>query len=252
YAALALYGKQTSKNDELIAERRIYPWDGNTVRYKKHTKNQGKIMANFKRGRGDYMGTAGKLNDQGNIPTKVRSYLPNDFGLYNMAGNVSEWVADVYRPLTSTTIRDEEQQDLNPFRGNDFRMLDLDSLGNIQKDSLGRIKYRSVTSEDVLNRENYDKGNEKDYKDGDDTVGVIYEYGVHTLISNKSRVYKGGSWSDRAYWLSPGARRAKDEDRGDKSIGFRCAMSRMGSQDINDQKGNDFGVKPKAVKRRFK
>ncbi|MEP7321025.1 MAG: SUMF1/EgtB/PvdO family nonheme iron enzyme [Saprospiraceae bacterium] len=252
YAALALYGKQTSKNDELIAERRIYPWDGNTVRYKKHTKNQGKIMANFKRGRGDYMGTAGKLNDQGNIPTKVRSYLPNDFGLYNMAGNVSEWVADVYRPMTSTTVRDEEQQDLNPFRGNDFRMLDLDSLGSVQKDSLGRIKYRSVKSDDVMNRENYDRGNEKDYKDGDDTAGVIYEYGVHTLISNKSRVYKGGSWSDRAYWLSPGARRAKDEDRGDKSIGFRCAMSRMGSQDINDQKGNDFGVKPKAVKRRFK
>lgn len=200
------------------------------------------------------MGTAGKLNDQGNIPTGVRAFIPNDYGLYNMAGNVSEWVADVYRPTTSTTVRDEDQQDLNPFRGNDFRMLDLDSTGNIQKDSLGRIKYRSVKSEDASGRENYNTGDVKDYKDGDDTAssGIVYEYGVHTLISNKSRVYKGGSWADRAYWLSPGARRYKDEDRGDKSIGFRCAMSRMGTQDINDQKGNDFGVKPKAVKRRFK
>ncbi|MBK6389733.1 MAG: SUMF1/EgtB/PvdO family nonheme iron enzyme [Saprospiraceae bacterium] len=251
YAALALNGKQVSKNDELIAERRIYPWDGNTVRYKKHTKNQGKMMANFKRGRGDYMGTAGKLNDQGNIPTGVRSYVPNDFGLYNMAGNVNEWVADVFRPLTSTTLRDEEQQDLNPYRGNEFRVIDLDSTGNVQKDSLGRIKYRMVKIEEASQRDNYNRGNVLNYKDGDDTAGAFYDYGVHTLISNKSRVIKGGSWADRAYWLSPGARRSKDEDRGDKTIGFRCAMSRMGSQSMNDQKGNDFGVKPKAVKRRY-
>ena len=251
YAALALNGKQVSKNDELIAERRIYPWDGNTVRYKKHTKNQGKMMANFKRGRGDYMGTAGKLNDQGNIPTGVRSYVPNDFGLYNMAGNVNEWVADVFRPLTSTTLRDEEQQDLNPYRGNEFRVIDLDSTGNVQKDSLGRIKYRMVKIEEASQRDNYNRGNVLNYKDGDDTAGAFYDYGVHTLISNKSRVIKGGSWAHRAYWLSPGARRSKDEDRGDKTIGFRCAMSRMGSQSMNDQKGNDFGVKPKAVKRRY-
>ena len=48
----------------------------------------------------------------------------------------------------------------------------------------------------------------KDYKDGDDTAssGIVYEYGVHTLISTKSRVYRGGRfWTDRAYWLSPGA-----------------------------------------------
>ncbi len=251
YAALALYGKQVSKNDELIAERRIYPWDGNTVRYKRRTKDQGKIMANFKRGRGDYMGTAGKLNDQGNIPTNVRSYLPNDFGLYNMGGNVSEWVADVYRPLTSTTLRDEEEQDLNPFRGNEFRVIDLDSTGNVQKDSLGRIKYRSVQLDETTGRENYNRGNVTDYRDGDDTSGAFYDYGVHTLISNRSRVVKGGSWADRAFWLSPGARRFKDEDKGDKTIGFRCAMSRMGAQSMNDQKGLDFTVKSKAVKRRY-
>ena len=168
-----------------------------------------------------------------------------------MAGNVNEWVADVFRPLTSTTLRDEEQQDLNPYRGNEFRVIDLDSTGNVQKDSLGRIKYRMVKIEEASQRDNYNRGNVLNYKDGDDTAGAFYDYGVHTLISNKSRVIKGGSWADRAYWLSPGARRSKDEDRGDKTIGFRCAMSRMGSQSMNDQKGNDFGVKPKAVKRRY-
>ena len=54
-------------------------------------------MANFKRGRGDNMGVAGNLNDNADITAPVRSYWPNDYGLYNMAGNVSEWVMDVYR-----------------------------------------------------------------------------------------------------------------------------------------------------------
>ena len=64
YAALALVGNQASSKDELITDRRIYPWKGNTVRYERRDKSQGAILANFKRGRGDYMGMAGKLNDK--------------------------------------------------------------------------------------------------------------------------------------------------------------------------------------------
>jgi formylglycine-generating enzyme required for sulfatase activity len=59
-----------------------------------------------------------------------------------------------------------------------------------------------------------------------------------TLISDKSRVYKGGSWADRAYWLSPGNRRFLDEDKGSAMIGFRCAMDRVGSSRPNSKKGN--------------
>lgn len=47
-----------------------------------------------------------------------------------MAGNVNEWVADLFRPLTSTTLRDVENHDLNPFRGNEFKELVLDESGN--------------------------------------------------------------------------------------------------------------------------
>ena len=57
-------------------------------------------MANFKRGDGDNMGTGGYLNDKADITAPVRSYVPNDFGLYNMAGNVNEWTYDVYRKLS--------------------------------------------------------------------------------------------------------------------------------------------------------
>ena len=41
----------------------------------------------------------------------------------------------------------------------------------------------------------------------DDDEAVEYNYGKTSLVSKKSRVIKGGSWSDRLFWLSPGARR---------------------------------------------
>src|SRR5690606_37422286 len=49
-----------------------------------------------------------------------------------------------------------------------------------------------------------------------------------TLVSDKSRVYKGGSWKDRAYWLASSTRRFLDEDKATDAIGFRCAMDRVG------------------------
>jgi len=94
YAALALQGKQSSSKDELITDRRYFPWDGNTAIYKTRNGQQGQKLANFKRGRGDYMGMAGRLNDAASTPGPVDAYYPNDFGLFNMAGNVSEWTED--------------------------------------------------------------------------------------------------------------------------------------------------------------
>lgn len=253
YAALALQGNMESTKDELISDRKIYPWNGNTARYQKRNKAQGKILANFKRGRGDYMGVAGRLNDNAHIPGPVRSYIPNDFGLYNMAGNVSEWVEDVYRPLTSQTLRDAENHDLNPFRGNRFKEKILDEEGApVEKDSLGRLRYRYIDSTDVGNRDNYASGDVRDYYDGD-IDEVDYEYGVHTLINDESRVIKGGSWADRLFWLSPGTRRFKNEQQADRSLGFRCAMTRVGGPAGNeDAGGNLFNEKGRKVKRKYK
>lgn len=253
YAALALIGNQTSEQDERISDRRIYPWNGNTVRYQKRNKYQGEILANFRRSGGDYMGMAGKLNDNAHIPSAVRTYLPNDFGLYNMAGNVSEWVADVYRPLTSEDLRDVENHDLNPFRGNDFQALVLDENGKpVEKDSLGRLKYRDVEDDEVANRDNYKRGKVLDYLDGDKESEVVYEYGKSTLISDDARVIKGGSWSDRAYYLSPGTRRFMNKDKSSRKVGFRCAMTRTGGPTGNeDTAGNKFKTKGKKTKRRY-
>ena len=55
-----------------------------------------------------------------------------------------------------------------------------------------------------------------------------------SLINNEVRVYKGGSWRDRDYWLDPAQRRYFPQDMATDYIGFRCAMSRVGSK---SQKG---------------
>jgi len=240
YAALALIGA-TVEGTEQVTERRIYTWDGASVRSEKHGKGQGEILANFMRGRGDMMGVAGALNDNAEITAPVTAYLPNDFGLYNMSGNVSEWTLDVYRPMST-----QDMDDFNPYRGNIFQTMDMDEENKPQRDSLGRIKYREYTQDEIGNRTNYRKSNVINYADGDEESGYTYETNMTTLISDKSRVIKGGSWRDRAYWLSPGTRRYMDEDQASSTVGFRCAMIRIGTPD-----GNTFKA-PKNTKAKAK
>jgi formylglycine-generating enzyme len=244
FAAYALRG---NTYDERIYERRIYPWDGHNVR-NSSDKYRGEMMANFVRGRGDLMGVAGSLNDNGSITVDVKSYWPNDYGLYCMAGNVNEWVQDVYRPLSN-----EDVDEFNPFRGNVYTDLRRDANGAVvQKDRLGRLIIDTVKDADVANRYNYRKGDYRNYKDGDipssipltgewtatedNTKGSQRMYAQDTqnndfvtLINDNARVYKGGSWKDRAYWLNPSTRRFLDQEGSRDDIGFRCAMIRVGS-----------------------
>jgi len=101
---------------------------------------------------------------------------------------------------------------------------------------------------------NYQRGDVINYLDGDTESEVFYNYGISSLVSDKARVIKGGGWTDRAYWLAPGSRRFLDEDRASRSLGFRCAMTRVGSPPGNAQKGgNNFPKKyKKKVKRKYK
>ncbi len=230
YAALAQIGNTIY---ERVTDRKQYPWNGHIVR-NKDEKYKGQMMANYKRGRGDNMGTAGFLNDNADIPAPVHSYWPNDFGLYCMAGNVNEWVMDVYRPLSP-----EDKSDFNPYRGNVFQTQQRDEEGAInEKDSLGRVPMRQVTPEESADRRNYTKADNINFLDADESEYIKYDYGISSLINDKARIYKGGSWKDRAYFMSPGARRFTDENQSTNDIGFRCAMVRVGSP-------TGLGSKPK-------
>ncbi len=336
FAAYALIGNTI---DELQTNRRLYPWNGHWVRMSPQIdpKRQGDFLANFVRGRGDYMGVAGRLNDNADITAPVYSYWPNDYGLYNMGGNVSEWVMDTYRPLTS-----EDADEFNPYRGNVFRTKVLNSEGSIEDkydlviydvdgvkyyltelkkkqagralpdeaklvddvetlvdqaidlekqrkkdeanqkvqdavdlikgtdvaiapmmlkgisdyvdDTPGDLRWRDVTQEENIDRRNYRDADNIDFQDGDITSSIYYDQpdyeaddgsGVtrapmyqagkegpvepSTLINDRAKVYKGGSWRDRAFWMNPGTRRYLDERQSTATIGFRCAMVRVGS-----------------------
>lgn len=250
YAAQGSIGNSQYEN---IDEKRIYSWNDLTVRMTHgKEKDRGKIMANFKRDKGDQGGIASQLNDAGFITTPVDSYWPNDYGLYNMAGNVSEWVMDVYRPLSL-----EDMDDFNSFRGNVYMKYKVDQYGELEtKDSLGRIQFVAVTDEENVNRRNYKTSDNIGYKDAKtyNNDEQMYDYGITTLINDKARVYKGGSWNDRAYWMSPGTRRWLDENLSTSTIGFRCAMIRVGSPIGNSKKRNkslpSSGIGKKSKRRR--
>ena len=237
YAALALAGNTEYEN---IADGRIYPWNGLGVRSPKK-RTQGMILANFKRGEGDNMGTGGYLNDKADITGPVRNYTPNDFGLYNMAGNVNEWTADVYRKLSF-----EDFSDFNPFRGNEFvnkRLSDREK-GLYAKDKYGRPikdpaksgkkqKWSEMQS-DVVTVDSSSlagKPYKPDFRGHLDTVNTSL-YGTTTLVNDRSRVYKGGSWNDRAYWLNPATRRFMQQDETSAEMGFRSAMTLVGAPEI--------------------
>lgn len=72
-----------------------YPWGGPYIKNAK-----GCLLANFKPGRGNY------TDDGGAYTVNVRSYFPNDYGLYNMAGNVAEWTLSAYDESASTFVHD--------------------------------------------------------------------------------------------------------------------------------------------------
>ncbi len=150
YAALALIG---NSHEDYVRENKIYPWNRHSVR-DNIKSTQGQILANFKISQGDYMGYGGYHNDVGSLTTPVMAFMPNDFGLYDMAGNVAEWTLDVYRRETG------KLDDVNPHRGNNYTTL----VYRTENDPLP-LKYSDVDSKELaiaLNLESiWDEENEE-------------------------------------------------------------------------------------------
>ena len=206
--------KKVISNQELITLRQVSVFGNNNI------LNYNYNDYNFKRNNGNYAGTLGDNSDNNIFPGNVYSYLPNVFGLYNMLGNVSEWVFDVYRPMSNI-----DDDDVNPFRGNVFQEINNQNGPGSLRNDKGNIKTRNQNEKEIRDRKNYNVADNINYNDGDKSSVSTYNYGNATLINNHSRVYKGGSWNDRSFWLNPGTRRFLDESQSTATIGFRCAMS---------------------------
>ena len=204
-----------------------------------------------------------------------------------MAGNVAEWVSDVYRPII-----DDEANDFNYFRGNIYLKnaigedgtatilspdkIFYDTLPNgkvLLKRLPGQLEQVPIDEEETFLRQNFSESDNRNYRDGDIESTRLYEtdkdaivnspdsrpestsmYDAPThpkvtkdlngniirnidesdrrtsLITDEVRVYKGGSWKDRAYWLDPAQRRYLPQYIATDYIGFRCAMSRLGQK----------------------
>lgn len=288
YAAQALQGNREYNN---YRGRKKYPWDGDNTRNGQRV-GRGDQLANFKQGKGDYGGIAGWSDDGADITAQVKSYQPNDLGLYDMAGNVAEWVADVYRPIV-----DDEISDFNYFRGNVYMKTAIGQNGKVEVlsdqivyDTLptgklvavnlpGEIKMVPVDDQETYLRTNFSNSDNRDYRDGDlsssrfydlfsdedenqrpmynapkpkteldENGNLVREYDKSnsrtSLINDDVRVFKGGSWRDRAYWLDPAQRRYLPQYMATDYIGFRCAMSRVGSKS-NLKKKSVRGTKAK-------
>jgi gliding motility-associated lipoprotein GldJ len=243
YAALGLIGNTLQ---ERVLELRTYPWNGQVLRTDDR-KYMGDFVLNVRRARGDYMGVAGALNDRGSYTVGAYDYWPNDYGLYNMAGNVAEWVMDVYRPLSF-----EESNDLDPYRGNVYETVRTLDDGTVEeRDELGMVPMVPVSDFKNDRRRNYRSANNINYLDGDwasqvdgeswsnqatpESTRSMYDKsrapGTYSMVADNARVYKGASWKDLPYWASPGNRRFLDQEEATAYIGFRCAMTRLGSSD---------------------
>ena len=281
YAALALVG---DREYNTYRGKKKYPWSGEYTR-SSDRRTEGDQLANFKLGKGDYGGIAGWSDDGADITIQVKQYPPNDFGIYDMAGNVSEWVSDVYRPIV-----DDEANDFNYYRGNVYLknvigedgkaqtispdQLVFDTLPNgkvLLKRLPGNLDQVAIDEEETFLRQNFYESDNRNFRDGDIESTRKFSNGAPaeddnskpestlmynapttakvtldeegnvirtvdksnkrtTLITDEVRVYKGGSWKDRAYWLDPAQRRYLPQYIATESIGFRCAMSRVGSK----------------------
>ena len=272
YAALGL---TELRSYNVYRGRKKYPWNGSYTRSGKRT-TRGDHLANFKQGDGDYGGIAGWSDDNADITAEVKTYAPNDFGIYDMAGNVSEWVADVYRPVV-----DDEFNDFNYYRGNVYTKnaigedgkvkivsqdsIAYDTLANgsvVARDLPGEILQVPVDEDETYLRTQFSTSDNRNFRDGDrrstryfesfdeERAKPMYDAPKHrveqtdegieriqddssrrtSLINDEVRVYKGGSWRDRAYWLDPAQRRFLPQGMATDDIGFRNAMSRVGSK----------------------
>ncbi len=107
-----------------------YPWGGPYIMNAK-----GCLQANFKVGRGNYA-------DDGALYTvEARAYLPNDYGLYNMAGNVAEWTLNSY----NTSLPEDKNPIFRKGKRKTVKGGSWKDIGFFLQNSVAQYEYQNIS-----------------------------------------------------------------------------------------------------------
>ncbi|MDD4236381.1 MAG: SUMF1/EgtB/PvdO family nonheme iron enzyme [Bacteroidales bacterium] len=178
--------------------REIYTWEGQTT-----TNKKGEYLANF-----------GTIRDQNNVwhksfdddgyfhTSEVKHYPPNQKGLYDMAGNVAEWVLNKYEVMDHTyrVLPNDDAQTAfeKVYKQMEYGFEIRDSLNELDRWYLTRYAEQAMHNAKVLDK------------------------------MQPARGVKGGSWADPAVYIMPGTRTIYNENKSSSRIGFRVAMTVVG------------------------
>ncbi|MBN2681516.1 MAG: SUMF1/EgtB/PvdO family nonheme iron enzyme [Bacteroidales bacterium] len=222
FAALAFIRNHI---DERFFYRRFFPWETNNL-----FDEKGNYYANFgqildKNGmevksfvQDNSMRKSNKpyaLGDNYFHTGMVSILSPNNYGLYNMSGNVAEWVLDCYvEDSTTKYIIDSmffEEQRKEMLKKIEESKNHTDILDGLYEKKVDYEKFDLST----------EKGRNYYYK-------LIKEYEHNSYVNEKfpdSRIVKGGSWAQGPAYLQVGARTIYPENKSSCMIGFRLAMT---------------------------
>ena len=230
YAALGLKIRDI---EEVRIFNNLFPWQ-----YKYLTDNRGNFLANF-----------GPIYDQNGFQLKeyqendkslknrksennyrftspVKSYPSNGYGLFDMAGNVSEWVLDKY------SIQDYGEKDRNELN------LVAGKIAGSKTEEKQSFEVLGNDNEHIAMKKIVERQKQISLHGKIDTTGFSALYWIKKAKSEihdaqirektkNPRIVKGGSWVNGPVYLQCGSREIYSEDVQKSWIGFRVAMSRL-------------------------
>jgi formylglycine-generating enzyme required for sulfatase activity len=241
YAARAEFSKE--KIIRKNPEHDLFPWSGNNL-----FDEEGNCYANFGTIK-DENGFEVKSFQQNNLPKKklhkfpagdfyvfqapVMSFKPNGYGLYNMAGNVAEWVLDAYKHESFDEINTNDNKK-NVFSKDSL----TDTLKNRKDSSAVSIGKKNKTN--IYCKEHIKTNNREDSLKTSKLIIEKAEREIHNAEVAKryqnARVVKGGSWFNGPAYMQCGSKEIFPEYRGSTRIGFRVCMTVAGIKSDEEKK----------------
>ena len=201
------YGPLKAGKESKIEE---FPWAGYGYldKNKNYLANIGALLTR----NGMYAKTF--VEDGGFHTVKVGSYAPNGFGLYDMAGNVSEWTMDVGRPL----IMGYHQDAIDRKREKEEAIREEDKRIQKQKDEGTYIGLIGGIYQVEEVKDPYEK------RDKELFAQMEHDKTVLSTLENP-RIVKGGSWADPLVYQMMSSRQAFEEKSSSCKVGFRLTMT---------------------------